>query len=369
MDVRSRAGDHPRRVLNGGRKLFSTLGNASLTVSNALTVATQEQEYWGEYPLDLSERLYAWRHGFTSRDHVLLELANNDPDGYLSYLQQARQVHPAMNEEYLDVLRNKVAFYNATRPYVDCVPELYGTIRGGEFEPSFDYSGSDTVPELVCTEGDVIVKPITGTMGRDVYHVSDDGSAFRVNDDRVSAAELRDLRGELDRHLVSEFVHQHEYADAIYPDATNTVRMLTVADPDSRVPFLASAVHRFGSDATGPTDNWSGGGFAAPIDVESGRLDRLHTYSTADGLERLTDHPVTGARVAGERIPEWDRMRSTVLEVADIHAEIPYIGWDVVLSGDGPVVLEGNAAPHLALQQLGSGLLENERVRRFFDRA
>ena len=38
-----------------------------------------------------------------------------------------------------------------------------------------------------------------------------------------------------------------------------------------------------------------------------------------------------------------------------------------MLSADGPMVLEGNTAPHLALQQLGEGLLTDERVRRLFD--
>lgn len=55
------------------------------------------------------------------------------------------------------------------------------------------------------------------------------------------------------------------------------------------------------------------------------------------------------------------------LEMAEVHAPLRYVGWDIVLREDGtPIVVEGNAKPHLVMQQIdGRGVLEDERVREF----
>lgn len=355
------------KLLRSTADIFASVGGTSDLVSNVFRVAAQEQRYWSEYPISARSRLYAWRHGFTSRDYVLLELSENDPEDYLSYLQQARLVHPAINEEYHDVLRNKLAFYRLSRPYVDCIPDVYGTISDGEFTSSVDEPDHESLSAVVDAAGDVIVKPVTGTMGREVYRIAPAAEGYTVNGSHRSAAELSTLADGLDRFLVSEFVEQHRYAARICPDSTNTIRALTVEDPETGAFFVASAVHRFGNASTGPTDNWSGGGFAAPVDIGTGRLGELRTYAPETGLRRLEEHPDSGAPVAGEQVPDWERLKSTVTDLAAVHREIPYVGWDLVLSEDGPVVLEGNAAPHLALQQLGHGLFEDDRVKRFFE--
>jgi hypothetical protein len=223
------------------------------------------------------------------------------------------------------------------------------------------------VLDVVDDEGDVIVKPATGTYGRRAYHLAASADGYRINDEVKSEEEILDVLNRLDGFVVVEFVTNHEYAEAICPTSINTIRVVTVRDPDSGEFFVASAVHRFGNDSTGPTDNWSGGGFAAPVDVDTGELGPLFTYSSDTGLRRLERHPDTATQVRGEAVPRWEEVKAAVLEMARHHDGNPYVGWDVVLTAEGPKVLEGNCAPHLALQQLGHGLLEDERVRRFLE--
>lgn len=354
------------------RGALSLLHSASLHLSaltgraaDALRYLRTEYDEWNRYPIPLSNRLSAWRHGFMSRDYVLLELDRNDCRDYLSSLQQARYISPAVNPEYADVLENKIAYHLSTNPYIDAVPELYGVVHDGEY--SHHSTGGPELLDVLDDEGDLIVKPATGTHGRRVYHLSTTSNGYRLNGEPTDEAAIRDLLCDLDGFVVVEYVQNHEYARSICPTSVNTIRVLTVRDPDTREFFVASAVHRFGNDSTGPTDNWSGGGFAAPVEVDTGELGLLHTYSPETGLRRLERHPNTGTRVAGETVPRWDEVKSVVLETAAHHGENLYVGWDVVLTDDGPRVIEGNCAPHLALQQLESGLLEDGRVRRFLD--
>lgn len=346
---------------------FSKLSSVSRLASKLTEYLAREYELREKYPISPDERLYAWRHGFMSRDFVLLNLERNDPENYLSALQQSRYVSPAVNAEYTDVIRNKIAFHLSTNPHVDIVPALYGVVRAGEFHGGPESESERDFVALVESKGDVIVKPATGSLGRDVTHVSTAETGFRIDDDPASAADVRELVRERDRHVAVEYVENHEYAEEVFPGAVNTIRVLTVRDPDSDEFFVASAVHRFGNESTGVTDNWSGGGFAAPVDTDTGELGKLHTYDSETGLRKLECHPETGTRVTDDRVPRWEDVTDAVLEMAELHRENPYVGWDVVLTDDGPVVLEGNGAPHLALQQLGGGLLEDDRVERFLD--
>ena len=92
----------------------------------------------------------------------------------------------------------------------------------------------------------------------------------------------------------------------------------------------------------------------------------LATGITLDGVistEVVTHHPDTTNAIAGLRVPEWD----TILDISARCYELTglgYIGVDVVLDRDlGPLVLELNARPGLAIQIANrQGLLRRLRI-------
>ena len=334
-------------------------------LKNVLRYLLREIELWNEYPIPIWKRFYAWRHGFNSRIFVLLDLDHNDPSDYLSAIQQAKYIEPAVNSSYVDVLENKAAYHLSTEGHVAHIPEFHGLIEDGQF---YSYTKAEnSLLNILEDEGDLIIKPVTGTQGRGVFHLSTIRDRYQINGEPSSEAEVVELIRKTESSLVTEYVENHAYAESIAPTSVNTIRILTMRNPDTDEFFVASAVHRFGNDSTGPVDNWSGGGFAAPVDVETGEFGDLHTYSSDDGLQRLKCHPDTGIRVSGETIPNWELAKEAAIKMAEHHRENPYVGWDVVLTDDGPVIIEGNCAPGLSLQQLGSGLLEDERVVSFLN--
>jgi alpha-L-glutamate ligase-like protein len=87
------------------------------------------------------------------------------------------------------------------------------------------------------------------------------------------------------------------------------------------------------------------GAVGAGVDIATGlTLDGVMTTDV------ITHHPDTGNPISGVQIPEWDR----ILNIASHCYEITgmgYIGVDIVLDKDlGPLVLELNARPGLAIQ-------------------
>jgi hypothetical protein len=166
---------------------------------------------------------------------------------------------------------------------------------------------------------------------------------------------------------VTEFVRQHAYADAIFPDATNTLRVHSIVDPETGTPAIFRPVHRFGSAESAPTDNGSRGGYVAPVDERTGEIGRLVVLDDPP-RSRPERHPETGCVVRGVTVPYWEDVRELVRDAADLHGQAPLVGWDVVVTGDGPVLIEGNARPSPILLQLERGLFEDRRMRRLFGR-
>jgi hypothetical protein len=63
------------------------------------------------------------------------------------------------------------------------------------------------------------------------------------------------------------------------------------------------------------------------------------------------DHPDSGFHIADFRLPLFDEMVAFVDTVARVVPQIQYVGWDIVIGPDGPVLVEGN---------WGAGVYENK---------
>ena len=167
-------------------------------------------------------------------------------------------------------------------------------------------------------------------------------------------------------------MQQGAFWSSLYPESSNTIRAQTMWTPGDEAPFLGGAAQRVGTADTVPTDNFSGGGIAARIDLESGRLgpgSRHPVKARGKQLRGITHHPDTGAQIEGAVVPHWERIRDTVVRAAASLPTNRYVGWDVIVDEAGaPVILEGNARSGLDVLQVERGLLADPAVRRFYER-
>ena len=88
----------------------------------------------------------------------------------------------------------------------------------------------------------------------------------------------------------------------------------------------------------------------------TGRLGGAVTPDPTVMIVPLDRHPDTGLAFAGFQLPHW--AAATALAVR-AHAALPAIavvGWDVALTPDGPVIVEGNFSPEMRLAQAPSGV-------------
>lgn len=135
--------------------------------------------------------------------------------------------------------------------------------------------------------------------------------------------------------VLDEFIVQHPEMSALYPDAVNTVRLITFLDKDDRVHLLA-AVLRIGNGDV--IDNFASGGMFTMLDDEGVAL-----YPGVDKNSNVyREHPVTGTPIVGFRVPLYSEVLDLVAALARRTPEAPYVGWDIAITANGPVVIEGN---------------------------
>ena len=194
---------------------------------------------------------------------------------------------------------------------------------------------ADEVKAFAERLGTIVTKEPVGQAGTGVH--------------RYHAAEIEDWtqfhrglweRGEL---LIEEVISQHPDLAAVCPGTVNTTRVTAFFD-GQRTHILAMA-QKFGRGAV--SDQMTFGGFYTMLD-ESGRAvgpgydSHGHVHET---------HPDSGFRIADFQLPLMDDVRAFVDRVARVVPQVQYVGWDIVVTADGPVLVEGN---------WGAGVYENK---------
>ena len=164
--------------------------------------------------------------------------------------------------------------------------------------------------------------------------------------------------------LLEECIRQHPALDAICPTSVNTLRIATLMGDKKQ--GIVYAFIRIGAGAV--VDNVDQGGMAAPIDIDTGVIRTVGANKNGD---RFEFHPITGTRIPGTQIPYWEEAKAMCLEAAKVVPQLRFIAWDVAVTPDGPVFIEGNSFPSHAVPQFAAhypdGIGIVPRFREFID--
>lgn len=141
--------------------------------------------------------------------------------------------------------------------------------------------------------------------------------------------------------LIEEVILQDDRIASLNPDSVNTIRVVTLIDEKQRA-HIACAAIRIGRQGA-CIDNFCSGGMAAAIDVESGII--ISNAFDKNGICYYV-HPDTKKQIIGFKIPEWKKIKASVVEIAERIPTARFAGWDVVIRNDGKICfIEGNCSP------------------------
>jgi alpha-L-glutamate ligase-like protein len=223
-------------------------------------------------------------------------------------------------------------------------PEVYAAITS--------YSMLRRLPELLGERADFVVKPNCGSGGRGVLVIvgRNGGAYVRHNGDRMALDALKQyfsdilsgmysLGGHPDTAIVQQRVRLHSTFAAITYKGIPDVRVIIYRNEP------AMAMLRLPTKESDGRANLHQGGIGTGIDLESGITH--HAVQRNRFVER---HPDTDLPVVGLRVPYWPEVLDMSRRVARA-VGLGYVGVDIVVDERlGPMLLEANARPGLAIQ-------------------
>jgi len=232
------------------------------------------------------------------------------------------------------------------------VPELYGVVE--------ENHQVRALPEMVEQYSDFVVKPAHGSGGDGILIISGRSRQMyrEANGSLMSQEELGyhvsntlsgiySLGGQPDRALIEYRVQPDPLFEAISYQGVPDIRVIVFLG----VPVMSMV--RLPTRMSGGRANLHQGALGAGIEITNGI-----TLTAVWRNDIVTEHPDTGNRVAGVRIPGWEALLRLAAHCYQLTG-LGYQGVDIVLDKDkGPLILELNARPGLNIQIANhSGLL------------
>lgn len=315
--------------------------------------------------------LELWRHGFVSERHELYRFDTFHRSLFVSDFARHAYGRRVNHRRMLPVLSNKYVFHEVLSHAFDAyLPRLRGVVLAGRFFPRVDKAGQEdetvAVTELLGPHPSVVLKPIGGGGGSGIHLLRTTDHGLELDGRPCDLEQLQAFQASLDGYVVSEFLVQHSYAAAIFAPSTNTIRVAAFIDPSTGEPFIAIAVHRFGTSLSAPVDNATQSGITSMVDLDTGELGES-VWLTGDGVRVTSEtHRETGARIQGVVVPHWDDVKQLAFDLGRAFPYLPYVGWDIVVTEDGPRIIEGNHIMGTDIMQTHKPLLADPRVRRFY---
>jgi len=175
----------------------------------------------------------------------------------------------------------------------------------------------------------IVLKESRGKCGLGTYFLRSDSS---------EAENLVSFMQREGYDLAEPYIQQHPDLQQLSPSGVNTVRIITqLVDQDEVV--ILGCRQRISVDS--PIDNLAAGNLVAPIDEETGKINGPGVYSDITKPPQTT-HPVTGVSIVGFQVPFWEECLDLAKKAALLHPENRSVGWDIVVTENGPGLIEGN---------------------------
>ena len=187
----------------------------------------------------------------------------------------------------------------------------------------------ERAPALLARHESLVFKPARGNCGV--------GIAFVESVD-LQPETLSDWMARHGYDLVEERIVQHPDLHALSPSGVNTVRIFTCLDATNRARILGC---RLRISVNSAIDNLAAGNLAAEVEEETGYVCGSGVYSDITKQAEPV-HPVTGVAINGFQIPFWGETLALAHEAAELHPQNRSIGWDIVITPEGPSLIEGN---------------------------
>lgn len=222
------------------------------------------------------------------------------------------------NKNFVDLLDNKLLFNEKFNKYLK---REWINLKEASIEDFEKY---------LKDKKNIIVKPVDQACGRNIE---------KINVENVdNPQDLYKQLVEKEQFLVEDLIVQHPEMNKLYPEAVNTLRIVSVTK-NNNVHIMFRSI-RMGNSGN-VVDNFNHGGLFTTID-EDGVIRKPAVDKKGNIYE---NHPYTNTPILGFEIPNFKEAMEYVKQMALEIPEVGYVGWDIAITENGPVVVEANPFP------------------------
>jgi putative polysaccharide biosynthesis protein len=287
----------------------------------------------------------AFQHGLDARAYYLFELYRPESmrraGAYLTRYETKNGLFKILTcqlpkHEHRTPLGNKLAVHEfCERQGIPHAP-LLGVAKNGKVELRCAGEGLDR---------DLFIKVAhsKGARGAERFKRVAANRYLDKKGAELSLAEVLDRLAERSRAgalLIEPFASNHPAIADLAEQSLIAIRVITCLN-GANIPVVTHGMLRVLPKLE---PNW-------PHDVELGSAVNLATGTLGlmtgdkDNLrfEWHENHPITGAPVLGRVLPQWPEIQSVALTAHEACVDRLLVGWDIALTPDGPILLEGNA--------------------------
>ncbi len=238
---------------------------------------------------------------------------------------ERQKIAESLNDKkILDLLSDKWTTYKVFQQFFHRDACLL--IRGGDLQH---------LKELLYRSDQLILKPLRGSLGKGVQILS--SSEFSSNT-------IDKLLNEYPKGFIAEQLIKQDAAMAtLHQESVNTLRIYTI-NYHNKVSILHPLI-RIGRGKS-IIDNAGGGGIITACDPQTGRV-----YKAVDEWGHTFEkHPDNGCDLIGFEVPRWKEAFQTAEKLALHVPDVHYAGWDMALTKNGWVLVEGNPRAQFLFQ-------------------
>lgn len=276
-----------------------------------------------------------------------------------SSIQKSPKLH---RREYMSIMSNKLVFSLFCKQNGIPTPELVSYNFGSNFyfkNTCFKVSNSQELAsffEMVLRDSQkdkLFLKPFSLFGGKGACIV-------KKGDIRDDIKEYADLL------LSNDYIHenvlvQHEKINLINSSCINTLRIETYIDRENNI-HIMNVFMRFGI-GNNIVDNGHSGGIYIGVDKTNGKLKEVAMEEAHFGGREYYRHPNSDYPFKDFVVPFFKESCELVIKATEFLPD-RYIGWDVAITQNGPVIIEANEFPDLFMSDTAyGGYLKNPLMK------
>ena len=297
-------------------------------------------KFWHHFP-DTYFLLCHYQKEYNDMDQMKSFL----PQGsYEFFIKQGLDYSP-----YKVIVNDKILFHELMQSYGIPVPKILFSYKNNLFFSEGRIVDDNEIDSILanCLDERIFAKLSCSSKGNGVFLAQRANGYYYISGSRLDSTYIK--HEFFNRSVFFEKqLEQEPVLKSFNPDTVNTVRIVT-KNYKGQVEIVSAAA-RFGRVGK-YVDNMCAGGLGVSINVEKGCLEGYG--GILFDTHKYYNHPDSELPFDGVCIPQWEDIKNLVYKTLSYLPQYRSLGFDIVTTPKGPVILEINTGAGMGIAQVG----------------